>query len=56
MCPNKHGPAVKDSGNKSCTVLARSLLSAFYYKDELLGKNVSELDKDIIEACVGMLQ
>jgi len=55
MCPNKLGAAVKDAENKSRTVLARSLLSAFYHKDELLEKNFSELDKDIIEACVGML-
>ena len=55
MCPNKLGAAVKDAENKSRTVLARSLLSAFYHKDELLGKNFSEIDKDIIEACVGML-
>lgn len=55
MYPNKLGAAVKDAKNKSRTVLARSLLSAFYHNDELLGKNFSELDKDIIGACVGML-
>ena len=55
MCPNKLGAAVKDAENKSRTVLARSLLSAFYHKDELLEKNLRELNEDIIEACVGML-
>ena len=55
MCPNKLGAAVKDAETKSHTILARSLLSAFYHKDEILEKNFSELDKDVIEACVGML-
>lgn len=55
MCPNKFGATVKDTENKSHTVLARSLLSSFYNKDVLLGKNFRELDEDIIEACVAML-
>ena len=47
------GAAIKDDENKSRTVLARSLLCAFYSREELLSKGFTELDKDIIEACVG---
>ena len=31
----------------------RSLLSGFYDREELLSKTFKELDKDVIEACVG---
>ncbi|XP_015750398.1 PREDICTED: uncharacterized protein LOC107330276 isoform X2 [Acropora digitifera] len=51
-CSNKLGAAIKDAENKSRTVLVRSLLAIFYSKEELLRKVFSDLDKDIIEACV----
>ena len=53
-CSNKLGAAIKDAENKSRTVLVRSLLAIFYSKEELLRKVFCDLDKDIIEACVGM--
>ncbi len=34
-------------------MLVRSLLCAFYSREELLSKGYIGLDKDIIEACVG---
>ena len=37
------GAAVKDAENKSHTVLARSLLSAFYHKDDLIKTSVSSI-------------
>jgi len=52
ICPNTLGAAIKDAENKSCTVLARSLICAFHSGEELLSKGFTELDKDIIEACV----
>ena len=53
MCPNKLGAAIKDAENKSRTVLVRSLLCGFYDREELLSKTFKELDKGVIEACVG---
>lgn len=53
MCPNKLGAAIKDAENKSRTVLVRSLLCGFYSREELLSKTFKELEKDVIEACVG---
>ena len=53
MCPNKLGAAIKDAENKYRTVLVRSLLCGFYNREELLLKTFKELDKDVVEACVG---
>ena len=53
MCPNKLGAAIKDVENKSRSVLVRSLLCGFYDREELLSKTFKELDKGVIEACVG---
>ena len=50
ISPNKLGAAIKDAENKSCTVLARSLIFASHSREELLSKGFTELDKDIIEA------
>ena len=47
------GAAIKDAENKSRTVLVRSLLCGFYSREELLTKNFKDLDRDVIEACVG---
>lgn len=51
-CANKLGAAIKDAENKSRTVLVRSLVAIFFSKEQLLSKSFSDLDKDIIEACV----
>ncbi len=45
---------MKDAENKSRKVLARSLLSIFYNGEQLANKSLTDLDKDIVEACVGM--
>ncbi|CAH3142622.1 unnamed protein product, partial [Porites evermanni] len=52
ICPNKLGAAIKDTENKSRTVLVWSLLCRFYDKEELLSKNFSDLDKEITEAAI----
>ena len=53
MCPNKLGAAIKDAENKSRTVLVRFLLCGFYSREDLLAKTFKDLDRGVIEACVG---
>ena len=54
VCPNKLGAAVKDTESKSRTVLVLSLIELFYKREELLSKkSLSELDRNVVEACVG---
>ena len=53
ICPNKLTAAVKDAEHKSRKVLVRSLISIFYAREELLEKSLAELDRDVVEACVG---
>ena len=55
ICSSRLTAAVKDAENKSRKVLARSLLSIFYDVVQLAKKSLMDLDKDIVEACVGKL-
>ena len=43
---------MKDASTR--TALACSLLAIFYPKDELKGRRLHELDRDVIEAITGM--
>lgn len=53
-CPVKVKAAVRNSNTR--TGLACSLLSVFYPKAELEGKMLHELNKDVVDAIIGMRQ
>ncbi|KAJ7387565.1 hypothetical protein OS493_000898 [Desmophyllum pertusum] len=52
-CPIKVKAAIKNSATRSALALALALFGIFYPKEELKGRRLQDLDRDIIEAITG---